>query len=113
MKSSTATKRNLNPTSLVKVCRVQELVGIGMSSRWINRYVGYTSRDEDSFLNEVLGYFGSDDQSIKFQNLRKPSRSVVRVEFVTRIQRCFADSKVNEYIEKYNTIENGWNSELR
>lgn len=105
--------KSVNPTSLVKICRIQELVGIGMNSRWVNRYVGYTSRDEDTFLNETLGLFGKSSQSAKFQTLQKPTRTTLRVNFITRIERCFVDAKVNEYIIKYDTINNGWNSELR
>lgn len=101
-------------TTKFKVCAMQENTNVIGLANWVNRYVGYTSRDENTFMNETKQFFGDKTKSEKFANLKSPAPSKLRVQLLGwASSKEEAEEKVNKFITKYDTINNGWNTELR
>jgi hypothetical protein len=97
-----------------KICAVQENVNVIGLANWVTRYVGYTTRDENTFLNETKLFFGNPKISEKFAKTKCPQPSKLRVQMLGWAGSYEdANEKVNKFINMHQTIKNGWNTLLR
>lgn len=98
-----------------EVCGIKMKAGFGFSETNKVMYVGYTTRDPNTFLNEFKNMLknGRDEASHKIQALGKIDLTKLEVVFLGKFPGEQIAEKVNYYISKYDTLENGWNSVLR
>jgi hypothetical protein len=78
------------------------------------KYIGYTERDEQSALSTFKSAVKLHDPllSHKLQELDVNTNNLK----IQRLSNCFLNdvaTVVNHFINKHDTIENGWNTELR
>jgi hypothetical protein len=99
----------MNENTKVKIVAIEELTGEGLNQAWVKRYVGFTSRDENTFLSEFKS--GKNQKTISTKiNIANINPSRIRSSFLGAAFLKTANERVNFYIEKYNTINNGWNT---
>lgn len=99
------------------MCRAQVFVisyleGFGLNQVHKKVYVGYTTEGLDKALSENKNRV----KNVKNSNVLKSLKvdvNKLEISFLTNTTVAEAPALVNHYINKFDTMNNGWNSSLR
>lgn len=112
------TKVKYEAKDKMTVFGLYEVVRNGTKEELVPRYVGYTGRkdfrmDLNKMLNEIKSHITNKKVTKSVVNSKMLNTNInVSMIKIKNEGNCFFDEtseKINTLIEKYNTIDNGWN----